>query len=228
MSISTPALSGTTFDPLYPDSDGQLMGESGFHVSALICLHTVLENFFRSRNDVFVGADMFVYYERGNPQACRAPDVFVAVGVTGNHQRRSYRLWEELVPPTVVIEVTSEATFSEDDKVKPLIYAKLGVAEYYLFDPDGIELDPPVKGFRLRDGCYEPMLPDAHGRLESRELGLLFEVDGPLLRAVDPRTGRRLMTLEEMAEEAQRQADADRRRIAALEAELARLKREKE
>src|SRR5690242_14390959 len=114
MSIFTPALPGTTVDPLYPDSDGQPMGESGFHVSAIICLRTVLESFFRSRSDVFVGADMFVYYERGNRDACRAPDVFVAIGVAGNHQRRSYRLWEELVPPTFVIEVTSEGTFEED------------------------------------------------------------------------------------------------------------------
>ncbi len=42
MSITTRSLPGTAIDPLYPDCDGKPMGESGFHVAAIIHLHTVL------------------------------------------------------------------------------------------------------------------------------------------------------------------------------------------
>jgi len=248
MSISTQPLPGTTIDPLYPESDGKPMGETGFHVAATLHLYAVLGSFFRDRHDVFVGCDMFVYYERGNPAACKGPDVFVAIGVAGNHQRRVFRLWEEAVGPTVIIEVTSSSTFDEDDLVKPLVYAKLGVREYFMFDPDAEELNPPLKGQRLRNGAYELMRPDAEGRLISHELGLLLEADGPLLRAIDARTGERLMNVDEYADatnelrkrldetqrqvddarqqvdEARRQTEAERRRVAALEAELARLR----
>jgi hypothetical protein len=172
----------------------------------------------------------------------------MAIGVAGNHQRRSFRLWEELVGPTVVFEVTSSGTFDEDDLVKPQVYAQIGVKEYFMFDPDCEKLDPPLKGRRLADGDYEILVPDRAGRLMSRELGLLLEVDGPLLRAIDARTGQRLLSSEEFADanddlrhrveeiadanddlrhqvdEARRQTETERRRVALLEAELARLR----
>jgi hypothetical protein len=146
-----------------------------------------------------------------------------------------------LVGPTVVFEVTSQSTYDEDDVFKPPIYAQIGVKEYFMFDPDGGTLDPSIKGRRLADGRFEAIEPDAGGRLMSRELGLLLEVDGPLLRAVDPRTGQRLMSSQEIADandelrsrvaqmesdldDARRKADAEKRRAAKLEEELKRLR----
>ena len=49
---------------------------------------------------------MLLYYVEGNPSACVAPDVFVVKGVP-KQERRIYKLWEELQPPTVVFEITS-------------------------------------------------------------------------------------------------------------------------
>src|SRR6266576_706296 len=97
--IATKPLPGTTKDPLYPDSDGEPMGETGFHVLAIVHLFDALSLYFRDRDDVYVAADMFMYYEKGNPSACKAPDVMVSIGVAGNHQRRSFRTWEEGVAP---------------------------------------------------------------------------------------------------------------------------------
>jgi hypothetical protein len=69
----------------------------------------------------------------------------------------------------------------------------------------------------------------------SAELGLLLEVEDHLLRLVDPSTGDRLPTDVELADEARlarqetkkakREANIAKRRIAELEAELARLRR---
>jgi hypothetical protein len=42
-------LPGTTRDPLYPDSDGQPMGETGFHVRVLIYLRVALQEHYRAR-----------------------------------------------------------------------------------------------------------------------------------------------------------------------------------
>ena len=63
MSISSRPLPGTTIDPLYPDSDGEPMGETHFHVMAILHLYAVLQLFYRDRIDVYVMADMFLYFK---------------------------------------------------------------------------------------------------------------------------------------------------------------------
>ncbi len=67
MSISTRPLPGTTFDPLYPETDGEPMGEGAFHLAAMVYLYAALSRLFEHRDDVYVAADMFVYYEEGTP-----------------------------------------------------------------------------------------------------------------------------------------------------------------
>ena len=47
-----------------------------------------------SSEEVYVSANSFLYYERGNPRAVVAPDVFVVLGVP-SHLRDSYLLWKE-------------------------------------------------------------------------------------------------------------------------------------
>jgi Uma2 family endonuclease len=62
--------------------------------------------------------------------------------------RDYYLLWEENVPPTVVIEVTSKSTRREDMVKKHDLYLQMGVREYYLFDPTGDYLKPErLRGF---------------------------------------------------------------------------------
>jgi Uma2 family endonuclease len=152
MSISLSALPGTTRDPLYPDCDGKPMGETEYHILAITHLYSVLRQWFRRREGVHVAADMLLYYEKGNPSAVRGPDVMVTKGVRGMHFRRSFRIWEEGVAPTVIIEITSDGTKHEDQFEKPIVYARLGVKEYFLFDPLGEYLRPRLQGFQLVAG----------------------------------------------------------------------------
>ncbi|HEV3020830.1 MAG TPA: hypothetical protein VGX76_00120 [Pirellulales bacterium] len=102
MSISTRTPPGTTIDPLYPDSDGEPLGETQFHIIAIEHVHEALKQFFRARDDVCVLADSFMYYEQANQIKSKAPDVMIAFGVRGNHLRRSYRISEEGVVPAVI------------------------------------------------------------------------------------------------------------------------------
>jgi hypothetical protein len=182
-----------------------------------------------------------MYYEQANQIKSKAPDVMIAFGVKGNHPRRSYRIAEEGVVPAVIFEMTSKKTSDEDEHGKKETYAWLGVKEYFLFDPEDLSIDPQMQGFRLHEGQYVPLSPDTDGRLMSRELGMLLEVEDDLLRLIDTRTGKRLMTFDELfeladeaerrrlqaqqqAELAKQEAEAERKRNAVLEEELARLR----
>lgn len=226
-------------DPRYPDSDGKPMAEDMEHVLAIIWLFQALEDLLAGRTDVYLAANGFFYYWR-DPSGKRyrrvSPDVLAALGV-GGHRRRSYRLWEEGVPPRVLFEISSGKTWRRDLGFKRELYAQLGVMEYFLFDPDHKFLDPPLQGFRLENGVSVPIPPNADGRLTSRELGARLTAEGGMLRLRDARTGRRILTRAEQVERAQqratlaqrrateesRRATEESRRVAALEAENARL-----
>jgi len=57
--------------------------------------------------------------------------------------------WRENgVLPSLVIEITSNSTCVEDS-LKPPRYEKMGVKEYFQFDPFADYLYPPLQGYRL-------------------------------------------------------------------------------
>lgn len=203
----------------YPETDGEPLGESHIHIFATLDLLNALRVYFRNRSDVYATADLFLYYQEGNPGARVAPDVMVVKGIP-KLERRVYKLWEEKVPPCTVFEVISRATWREDLVAKSALYARLGVKEYFIFDPEGDSLPEQLVGFRLEDDMYVPIPPAPDGTLTSVELGLRFRVDGHYLRALDPATGQPLPTIEEAVDRAEREAA----RAAAAEAEVARLK----
>ena len=214
---------------VYPCSDGQPMGESDLHIMCMLHVLEVLKRHFeiRAREDVYVSANSFLYYERGNPRAVVAPDVFVVRGVP-SHLRDSYLLWKEPKGPDFVLEVTSASTRREDERRKREVYAALGVEEYFLYDPRGEYLTPPLQGYRLHGGEYRALpamtvLPDGGVAVRSRvlELELRDRREERMLRVHDPVVGRDLPTYRE--ESVARQAAEGR--IAKLEARLRNFER---
>jgi Uma2 family endonuclease len=210
--ILTRPLPGTTRDPLYPDSDGKPMSETDFHSEAMVWLRDALRDYFTAagRDDVYVGMNLLLYYEQGNPSGRRDPDVLVAKGV-GNHKRLSFRVWEENTVPQVIFEISSPKTWRKDLGAKRALYERLGVAEYFLFDPQGVCLDPRLQGFRLEQGVYIPLTPSADGSLTSVELGLRITVEEAMLRLTDLQTGAVLLTRSERADEERDRAEEERR-----------------
>jgi Uma2 family endonuclease len=216
----------------YPESDGQPL-ESDAHVQEMLDLRVALRKYFRGQ-DVYVGSNLFIYYEEGNPRASLGPDVFVTLGVS-SAMRRLYKVWEEGKPPTVVFEITSRTTRREDLGRKKDLYARLGVEEYFLHDVLGECMMPRLQGFRLEDGLYRRIEPDADGCLESRALGLRMREDGMWLRLTDATTGELLLTPEEEILKAEREEagrrEAEQRathaedRARALEEELSSLRK---
>ena len=191
----------------YPCSDGRPMGESDLHIACILYVLSALRRHFekRAREDVYVSANSFLYYERGNRRAVVAPDVFVVRGVPG-HLRDSYLLWKEPKGPDFVLEITSASTRREDQGRKREVYAALGVEEYFLYDPRAEYLAPPLEGHRLHGGEYRPLpavpvLPGRVSTLRSDVLGLELRDrrEERMLRLRDPATGRDLPTYQEEA-----------------------------
>ena len=197
----------------YPESDGKPIGETDVHIDALIYLREALRDHFRDDPQVYVAGNMFLYYEEGNPAACLAPDVFV-VREVAKHERRTYRLWEEGQPPSVVFEITSRGTRLEDLGTKRAVYAILEVQEYFLYDPLGEYLQPPLQGYQLQQGEYQRMPPAGEGRIASQVLGLELRLEAGRLRVVNPATGERLLTPAEV-QAARRAAEAELERLRA-------------
>jgi hypothetical protein len=184
-----------------------------------------LRDYFRDR-DAYVHGGLFIYYEPGNPQACVAPDVFAVWGV-GKHPRGTFKVWEEGTIPRVVFEITSEATYAQDAGHKRMVYEQLDVEEYFLYDPLGSRLNPPLQGYRLVGGRYEPIESGPSGRLASQALGLELGVVDHWLRLWSPAEGAWLPTFGEQIEArraAEARAEAAESRAAAAEAELIRLR----
>ena len=211
-----------------PYDDGEPLPEADYQFEPLTYAHFGVKAHNKHRVNVAVQADMFVHYkgkdEQGNDVVRSvAPDVFVILDVP-NRQRFSYVVYEEGKPPDFVLEVLSTSTWRRDTGEKKDIYESLGVREYWIFDPYDRFLDAPLVGYRLRDGCYEPiapvtgLLPKRHATpgnspnisYLSEVLGLEFRVEGGTLRIRDPETGEYLKSygeLDEANSSAEKRAD---------------------
>ncbi len=217
---------------IYPESDGKPMAESDLHREIMIYIIHLLQRWFRGQQ-VYVSGNLLLYYEEGNPRKVVAPDCFIVWGVAP-HWRPIYKLWEEGKAPGVVFEVTSKSTKREDWVTKMHLYARLGVQEYYLYDPTGDYLHPTLQGFVLEGKHFVPM-PPAKEEMQIGELSLAPAADEPpeyvspllglrltvneagWLVFYDEATGQRLLS----DEEARRQVEEENAR---LREELARLR----
>ena len=207
----------------YPESNGLPLAETRFQWDSLTYAASALDVHFRDRPDVAVEGNRLLYHVEGDPRSRVAPDVFVVFGVP-KRRRRIYLLWEEGKAPDFVLEVTSRSTRRQDQGFKRDLYGRLGVREYWLFDPTGDWLDPRLQGNRLSGDHYEPLSPSGieggERVFHSTVLGLDVYVDRGEIRFRDPATGRKLLTLEETEitlEETELALKEARARIAELE-----------
>jgi len=229
MTLSSSQLQSEIF---YPDSDGEPMAESDSARNYLIYGVEALDRYLQNQDDAYVAGNLFIYYEKGIPSSVIAPDVFVVFGVE-KKQRRSYKVWEEGgITPSFVLEVTSETTQKNDEEVKPQKYSRLGVQEYFQYDPTSDYLNPPLKGATLVRGNYQAISPNflANGVLSihSTVLGLNLRVIAGELRFYDPKTGKTLLSPKE-TEQARQEAEMAREQaeIARQQAEIARQQAER-
>ena len=146
---------------------------------------------FHRRPDVFIDNDTNVCYDPRNLNVRVAPDVYLAFGVDAEaiRPRKLYLPWEVGKPPDWALEVASETTRRVDVQRKPAIYQRIGVPEYWRFDPTGGRYyGEPLYGLRLSPGGeYRPIQlttePDGilKGYSEILQLSLAWDEGWPRL-----------------------------------------------
>jgi len=200
---------------VYPEQREDDMGETSFHYKLIADLMQMLQMYFREREDIFLTANMNLYYVKGSTNKWFAPDILVAFGVP-NHDRRVYKLWEENVFPQVVFEIASDRTWRNDVDDKLKLYEQLGAEEYYILDSEhGKYLSAPMLAFHRQEESL--LTASVNGdRIFSPRLGLEIVRAENSFRLFNPNTNEFLRTLEEAESELER-----------LKAEIERLKAQK-
>jgi Uma2 family endonuclease len=203
----------------YPESDGHAMGETDLHRDWMVRILDIFRYRYRGQR-VYVASNLLVYYEEGVPRKFVVPDDFVVLDCDPR-RRRVFKTWKEGKAPQVVFEVTSRSTRRDDESLKPQVYERIGVQEYFLYDPSGEYLRPPLQAFRFRQGQgFVAVAPDDDGSLTCQTLDIRASLERSQLVLADLRSGQRLLTEAEAERAARRAAEA---RVAELQAELARL-----
>ena len=77
--MSQPRLPPAAVD--YPSSDGKPLAENDAQLHAIHYAFGALRLYYAARTDVYVSADLLIYYEEGNPRVSVAPDTFVVCRV---------------------------------------------------------------------------------------------------------------------------------------------------
>ena len=179
---------------------------------------------FNRRPDVFLDYDSNICYDRRDLNVRVSPDIYLAFGVDADaiRPRKLYLPWEVGKPPDWALEISSESTWREDVNRKPAIYVRIGIPEYWRFDPSGGNYyGYPLAGDRLVEGVYQPIElttePDGILKGYSEVLGLSFCWDQGWPRFHDPASGT---YLQNWREERETRA-ADRAALAEAEARAA-------
>lgn len=240
----------TRTEVFYPETDDMPLPDGFYQHSHFWEIISILNYFFRLRDDVVVAGDISIYYVEGDPRLRVAPDCFVVFGVSRESFERNntYLVWDVGKAPDFVFEIGSPSTASNDLGDKRELYASLGIGEYWRFDPSGGDhYGEPLVGETLVDGEYRELEMvrgvDGSVRGHSATLGLELHWEEGRLRFYDPveerwlenmdETGMRAGMAETRAEAAEAQAESERiarvsaeERMAEMEAEMRRLRGE--
>ncbi len=192
---------------IYPESDGQPMADNTLQFRWIVTIQGGIDALFKDEPNVFVAGDLLWYAVEGYPKIRTAPDILVAFG-RPKGERGSYQQWRESnIPPQVVFEILSPGNRVAEMTRKFQFYERYGVEEYYLYDPEIVDLagwvrsDGVLAAVETMDGWVSP------------RLGVRFTIEEGDLRLYRP-DGRRFATyieLEREREQAQQQAEHERR-----------------
>ena len=172
-------------------------------------------------------------------EGVRYPDLLIAFNAdpAANIARNGYLIPEQGKPPEFVLEVASASTGRRDETTKRADYARMGVLEYWRFDPSGGRFHRThLAGDRLVNGEYQPIpisrTDDEHlwGHSEALNLDLCWERGDlrwydPVARCYlptydDERAAR--ITAEAQRDAAETQRDAAEARVRELEEQVRR------
>jgi Uma2 family endonuclease len=202
---------------VYPESDGQPMADNTLQFRWIVTVQGGIDALFKDDPNVFVAGDLLWYPVEGNPKIRTAPDILVVFG-RPKGERGSYQQWrEDNVAPHVVFEILSPGNRISEMTRKFQFYERYGVEEYYLYDPEIIDL----AGWLRSDGLLTAI--ETMDGWVSPRLGVRFALEDGDLTLYRP-DGRKFATyieLDRQRELAQQQAEQERhqRELAQQQAE---------
>ena len=191
------------FNPDEKQRPPDAMQQNPAIISIFPLLEAQLRRIYPSET-VFLDLSTTVHYNQGNLNDRYAPDVYFALGVDVQsiRSRKLYLPWEAGKAPDFVLEVASECASWNDVSNRRDAYMRIGVLEYWRFDPhDGRYYGQVLEGERLVNGVYEPMglttEPDGILKGHSPILQRSLSCHSNELGLYDPATGRYDMNLYE-------------------------------
>ena len=163
-----------------PDSDGTFVKNFQEHPQSVLLTDSILPWLQQRHPDghYAIGQDAGIYWRLTEPpqRGATAPDWFYVPNVpptVGGQMRRSYVMWQELIPPLVVLEFVSGDGSEERDRtpdegkfwayetvIRPAFYG------IYEVDPGLIEM------YHYIENRFEPLSPNEHGRYPIAQLGV--------------------------------------------------------
>lgn len=196
----------TTPELVYPESDGKPMADNTKQFRWIVTIKENLEILFASQGDVFIAGDLLWYPVEGNNKLCQAPDVMVVFG-RPKADRGFYLQWKENnIAPQVVFEILSPSNTTKEMTNKLLFYQRYGVEEYYIYNPDTLELTG-----LLRSGDDLEIIEQMNGWVSPR-LGVRFVLTPETLEIYRP-DGQRFLTpveLDQVREKERQRAEQER------------------
>lgn len=201
---------------LHP-KEGCRLPNSTFHDQIASDARDLLTRRYDQRLDVGVFRDLLIEWDLELGDHC--PDTFVVFGLRNKGENRNtFKVAEEGVRPTLILEVVSPRYRKVDREAKVLEYAQARVQEYVILDRRKYrgQLLDEVIGYRLvNPGCYQPITPDDEGRILCETVGLWISLREGSLVMEDALTGDRLLTsleLEQRAEQEHQRAEQEHQR----------------
>jgi len=199
---------------IYPESDGQPMADNTKQFRLIVTIKENLELLFAQGQDVFIAGDLLWYPVEGDNKIRQAPDVMVVFG-RPKGDRGSYQQWkEDNIAPQVVFEILSPGNRPQEMTRKFSFYERYGVVEYYIYDPDELDLE----GYR-RNGAYLEEIAEMRGWI-SPLLGIKFEIVEENLEIYQP-SGEKFLTLVELEQLRQQERVAKDQALAEKDQALA-------
>ena len=211
---------------IYPDSDGQPMADNTKQFRLIVTIKENLELLFTDNPDVFVAGDLLWYPIEGNNKLRRAPDVMVVFG-RPKGDRGSYKQWEENnISPQVVFEILSPGNTLAEMSQKFEFYNRYGVEEYYVYDPDKVDLcgwirqENSLNLIDTMDGWISPRLK-VRFEITENNLKIFTPTDEPFLTYVE--LGKLKQEAEIRAKQAEKRAQEAEEKVKELETKLREL-----
>lgn len=161
------------------------MAHGNLHHHALASTTVAFHAIFENRSDAHVRGGVTIHYRNDGSDASITPDLFVVVGDV-DVPEVSYKAWEEGANPDFALDVMRPSTTLEDVRAARATCERLGIREYWAFDPSGRLLEPEygrrVVGYKLRlDSTYKEIPATDDGNSYSSALFLqIKEVEGHL------------------------------------------------